>query len=101
DALYDFDNLSEEERQQIIYFALIPAVYYPLSLLTKIFNSQEDPDFIAHIESLASMGWIAYEEEGYRACPVVQKIILQKNENSLMTKAEPLIFALDYNFAID
>jgi hypothetical protein len=98
--LYDFGKLDETGRFYLVNFALLPAVNYELPFLADVFE-QDKFALGAILRGLVEKGWIGHGESGYRINPVVQKLVLHKNEGTLKQDAEKLIDNLNEKLAND
>ncbi len=105
EILYDFTKLKEPERLLMVNMALLPAVNYNRLFLLSIFGPENKYEFGGLLDGLVNLGWLSDEQEGYRMSPVVQKLILQKNKESLKTDTSFLLENLNdilktdgYNF---
>ena len=99
--LYDFSKLQETERYYMVNLALIPAVNYELIFLIDLFMPEDKFGFGAVLRNLAEKGWLSNEENGYRMSPVVQKLVLNKNNSTLQKDAEKLVGNLNEKLAND
>jgi len=100
EILYDFTKLIETERYYLVNFALLPAVNYELLFLADLFE-QDKFALVTILQNLVEKGWLSHGESGFRINPVVQKLVLQKNESTLKKDAEELIANLNKKLAND
>jgi tetratricopeptide (TPR) repeat protein len=99
DALYDFSKLSEEQRFLLVNIAFLPAEPYTLQFINSLLaneTNRTDLDLRKTLKSLSKKGWIAQTENTYRLSPVVQDLLLHKNNTTLGIDAEDLLDRLNY-----
>ncbi len=91
EILYDFTKLKEPERLLMVNLALLPAVNYSRLFSLSLFKPENKYEFGGLLDALVNLGWLSDEQDGYRMSPVVQKLILQKNQESLKTDTASLL----------
>ncbi len=103
EALYDLTTLEEVERFILVNLSLLPAENYLVTLLVDVILSSKDKEaldtkiyFTKLLKTLAQKGWLASDTLSYRMNPVVQQIILAKNEKTVWDDAETMVSNLNY-----
>ncbi|MCR8558527.1 ATP-binding protein [Mucilaginibacter sp. BJC16-A38] len=94
EILYDFTALEESERYYLVNLALLPAVNYDLKFLAQLFDPATIINLKKILDSLFQKGWLGYAESSYRISPVIQKLVLQRNKDSLRQDSERLLINL-------
>ncbi len=94
DILYDFSTLSEAQRYLLVNLALLPAENYTLLFLIDVMAPEDTKAFRATVKSLYQKGWLSGAEKTYRLSPVVQGLVLKKNQATLPADAEALLSRL-------
>lgn len=89
--LYDFSKLSEDERYTLVNLALLPTESYDLEFLMELFQSDNDAKYEAALNLLNMKGWIGGTGPYYRISPVIQKLIITKNKESLWDDSSVLV----------
>lgn len=91
DALYDLTKLSETDRYRLVNMALLPAESHLLTILIELFTPDNKIALRNELASLAQKGWLTTDTQSYRISPVVQKIVLTKNKQSLWGYGKELV----------
>ncbi len=89
DVLYDFSALSEKERYWLVNIALLPATPHRFTFLCKVFK--QDKFKFRVLDELSQKGWLIAEEDLFRISPVIQSLLLKKNNASLEWDARWLV----------
>ncbi|MEN0049172.1 MAG: tetratricopeptide repeat protein [Bacteroidota bacterium] len=82
-AMYDLNDISAAECQLLSIFAVLPAENIPFTILEDLLPKLEGLE--DNLLSLAELGWLEFDETAttFKVSPVVQEIVMQKNENLL------------------
>ena len=91
DILYDFSTLTEDQRYLLINLALLPAESYTMLLLTEVMEPADMKAFHSTLKSLYQKGWVGGTDKTYRLSPVVQELVLKKNEGTRWEDAKSLV----------
>lgn len=99
DALYDFSQLTEEQRFLIVNISLLPAEPYSLHFLNSLLA--KEPERTARqlrdtLKRLVRKGWISEADRSYRISPVIQKLVLVKHAETLSGDSIDLLERLNY-----
>ena len=101
DALYDFSSLAEtaDLRAALVAFAVLPAETYAIEFLFTLFTDSEKNEKIKFkdlLNKLNSKGWISQTQAEYRISPVIQKLVLEKQRETLKSDSQALLDRLNY-----
>ncbi|EON74874.1 hypothetical protein ADIS_4669 [Lunatimonas lonarensis] len=83
EVLYDFSNLSEADRYCLVNLALLPVNGYSQQFLLDIFEPEDNTGFYETLDNLYQKGWIGGDYDALRLSPVVQKLVLHRNQETL------------------
>ncbi|QEC76350.1 tetratricopeptide repeat protein [Mucilaginibacter ginsenosidivorax] len=89
DILYDFSKLDHAERYWLVNMALLPAVPHHFMFLCELFK--QDKFEFKVLDVLAKKGWLIDDDVNYRISPVVQKVTLAKNKETVQKDSEALL----------
>lgn len=101
DALYDLTKMTESDRFRLVNLALLPAESHLLTVLIELFAPDDKFRLHKELASLAQRGWLTTDTKSYRLSPVVQKIVLEKNKESLWQDGKILVFTMTNLLQID
>ena len=91
EALYDFSELNEDERHHLVKMALLPVDAYRQQFLAEMFEPEDETLFYETLDNLYRNGWIGGTYDSLRLSPVVQKLVLQKNQKTLWEDGKDLL----------
>lgn len=100
EILYDLSGLKKNEIDRLTGNALLPAENIDLPTLSELF-SIDAMDMKAELDNLTRKGWIFTDMKSYRVSPVVQQIVLKKNEERLWGCGDVLVGSLHYKMQYD
>ncbi len=83
DILYDFSQLSEEQRYLLVNLALLPAEGYTMKFMIELLAPTDRKAFHYILKGMHHKGWLSGTEKTYRLSPVVQELVLKKNAETL------------------
>ncbi len=98
DALYDFGQLSPEQDFLMVNMALLPAEPYTLAFINSLLANDTnsiDRQIRDTLKALVKKGWIGETEKKYRLSPVIQKLVLDKHQESLENDSQHLLKRLN------
>jgi tetratricopeptide (TPR) repeat protein len=100
-AMYDLKPLSDEEKQLLSIFSVLPADNIAYSSLITLLKPENEREFSnTYLKELVQKGWIErnyiQEENHYKISPVIQAIVRDKNEERLYEDCEKMIISLIY-----
>jgi hypothetical protein len=103
EALYDFSDLNEGERYYLVNIALLPIDGYQQQFLLEMFESEDENLMYDALESLYQKGWIGGTYDSLRLSPVVQQLVLHRNQESLWEYGKKLVKKVDslINYEVD
>ncbi|MGB1207526.1 MAG: NB-ARC domain-containing protein, partial [Chitinophagales bacterium] len=94
-AMYDLEQLNEQECLLLSNLSVLPAEYLPYEMLEPLLKHIAELDDI--VQSLYEKGWLDYDESEETAkikvSPVIQAVCRQKN-NSLFEDCQNLIYEI-------
>lgn len=90
DALYDFSSLSEELSFLLTQLAVAGVTTITFQDLKELLNPNSVKDLKKQLNELENKGWIAKTEKTYKLSQVVQLLILQKNNTSVVNIVQML-----------
>jgi len=99
DALYDFGQLTEDQRFLLVNMALLPAEPYILTFINSLLV--KEPERAVRqvrdtLKGLVRKGWISETDRSYRLSPVIQKLVLEKHAETLDEDSKDLLERLNY-----
>ena len=80
EAMYELNDLADDERQLLSVFSILPAeaiFFEKLEVLLPELENMDEP-----LLSLAKKGWLEYDEQAstFKISPVIQEVIRKRNE---------------------
>jgi tetratricopeptide (TPR) repeat protein len=90
-ALYDLDTLAPEAQDLLTQCCLLPAESHAAMVWAALLAPDDPRSLKTRLDALVQKGWLNSDTATYRVSPVVQRIVLARQQARLWELGEPIV----------